>query len=280
MPIRVFEIACVVIVVATLAAMSRRAAPRALLADYALLAAAAWIGEESCVAIYRFYAYGAQWDARLLDVPVLVPLIWPLVILSARDVATGLRPSATGLARAALVGAVVAFDASMVEVVAVRAGLWSWAERGHFDVPPIGILGWGFFALGAELVLARARGAARLATLLVAPLVAHALILASWWGLFRWALRGDLGRASLVGFVTIAATCALLAALAKRRGDGIPLGVAGPRVLAAGLFFVLLVRVAPRDPGLWTQVACVALTYSIATRWRAPRGSRAGASSP
>ncbi len=271
MPIRVFELACLVVVVATLAAMARRTEPRGLLADYALLAVAAWLGEESCVAIYHFYAYGPHWDARLFDVPVLVPLIWPLVILSARDVASGLFPRASrgaGLSRAALVGAIVAFDASMVEVVAVRAGLWSWAERGHFDVPVIGILGWGYFALGAELVLARAKGAARLAVLVVAPLVAHALIQATWWGLFRWTLRGDLGRASLVGFVGLAALCSLLAALAKRRGAGIPLGVAGPRVLAAGLFFVLLVRVAPRDLGLWTQVACVAITYSIATRWR------------
>jgi hypothetical protein len=270
-PIRVFELACVVVVVATLVAMARRTPARALLADYALLAAAAWLGEESCVAIYRFYAYGAQWDARLVDVPVLVPLIWPLVILSARDVASGLFPRASGLRRAAIVGAIVAFDASMVEVVAVRAGLWSWAERGHFDVPVIGILGWGYFALGADLVLARAPSparAARLLVLAVAPLVAHALIQATWWGLFRWTIRGDLGRSSLVGFVVIAALCSAIALLAKRRGDGIPLGVAAPRVLAAGLFFVLLVRVAPRDLGLWTQVACVAITYSIATRWR------------
>jgi hypothetical protein len=275
-PIRVFEIACVVIVVATLAAMTRRTPARPLLADYALLASAAWLGEESCVAIYRFYAYGAQWDARFVDVPVLVPLIWPLVILSARDVATGLFPRASGLARAAIVGAIVAFDASMVEVVAVRAGLWSWAERGHFEVPLIGILGWGYFALGADLVLARAKGAAllpvRVLVLAVAPLVAHALIQATWWGLFRWTLRGDLGRASLVGFVVLAALGSAIAARAKRRGDGIPLGVAGPRVLAAGLFFVLLVRVAPRDLGLWTQVACVAVTYSIATRWRSVAG--------
>ena len=44
MPLRLFEAACVVIVVATLIAMSRRTEPRALLTDYALLALAGFIG--------------------------------------------------------------------------------------------------------------------------------------------------------------------------------------------------------------------------------------------
>jgi hypothetical protein len=270
MPIRVFEIACVAVIVATLAVMARRTPPRALLADYALLAAAGWLGEQSSISAYHFYTYGAQWDAHVFDVPALVPLIWPLVILSARDVASGLFPRAGTLARAAIVGALVTFDASMVEVVAVRAGLWSWAERGHLEVPLIGILGWGYFAAGVELVLAEARGARRLLALASGPLLTHALILATWWGLFRWTLRGDLGRGSLYGFVALTAAFVIAILRAKARGDGMPLSVAGPRVLAAGLFFVLLVRVAPRDPSLWTQVACVACAYSLATRWRAP----------
>lgn len=269
MPIRVFEIACVAIVALTLLAVARRTPWRALLADYALLAVAGWIGEQTCIAIYRFYEYDLAWDARVLDVPLLVPLIWPLVILSARDVATGLFPRAKGIGRAAIVFAIVVLDASLVEVVAVRAGLWSWAEGGHLSVPLIGILGWGYFAFGADLVLSRTEGASRALVVPIAPLVGHALIVASWWGLFRWALRGELGAASLVGLVAIAAAITAAVARARSRGDGIPLGVAGPRVIAAMLFFVLLVRVAPDDAALWLHVACVAIPYVLATQWRA-----------
>ncbi|MDQ3033891.1 MAG: hypothetical protein M3Y87_15855 [Myxococcota bacterium] len=130
MPMRVFELACVGIVVATLVAVSRRTPWRALLADYALLAGAGWIGEQTCISLYRFYAYDAAWDGRVGDVPILVPLIWPLVILSARDVATGLFPRAEGLRRAAIVGAIVALDASLVEVSRCAPGSGRGRRRG------------------------------------------------------------------------------------------------------------------------------------------------------
>lgn len=271
---RVFEVACLVIVVLTLLATARRTPWRTLMSDYALLAVAAWIGEETCVAIYRFYAYDDAWDARVLDVPILVPLIWPLVITSARDVATGLFPRTEGLARAAIVGAIVAFDASLVEVIAVRAGLWSWDEAGHLGVPVIGILGWGFFALGADLVLSRARGPARALVVVIAPLVGHALIIVSWWALFRWTIRGELGALSLAGLVAIAVAITVAVGRARARGDAIPLGVAGPRIFAAALFFVLLARVAPTDPALWLHVGCVAIPYLVATRLSEARARR------
>ncbi|MDQ3033890.1 MAG: hypothetical protein M3Y87_15850 [Myxococcota bacterium] len=132
----------------------------------------------------------------------------------------------------------------------------------------LGILGWGYFALGADLVLSRAKGWARALVVPIAPLVGHALIAASWWALFRWTLRGDLGVGSLVALVAITVPITIAVARARSRGDGIPLGVAGPRVIAAALFFVLLVRVAPADLALWIHVACVALPYSLATQWR------------
>lgn len=267
-PIRVFEAACAAIVVLTLAAMARRTPWRDLLAHYALLACAGWIGEQTCISLYRFYSYDLAWDARLLDVPVLVPLIWPLVILSARDVATSVWPGAEGVSRAAIVGAIVVFDASLVEVVAVRVGLWSWEEGGHLGVPVIGILGWGFFAAGADLVLSRAKGMKRASVIVLAPAIGHALIVASWWAGLRRILRGDLGLASSVAVAALAIVITALVARARARGDGIPLEVAGPRTFAALLFFVLLVRVAPTDPALWAHVACVAIPYVLATRWR------------
>ncbi len=102
--------------------------------------------------------------------------------------------------RPLIVGAVVAFDASLVEVVAVRAGLWSWAEPGHLGVPLIGMLGWGYFAIGADAALGRGR---RLAAVVAAPAAAHALIQLTWWGAFRWGLRRDLGSASVAGMAVI-----------------------------------------------------------------------------
>lgn len=268
MPIRTFEAACVVIVIATLAAMSKRTGPRPLLTDYALLAVAGLIGEQTAISAYRFYTYDDAWDARLFDVPLLVPLIWPLVILSARDVAAGLFPTTSGLARAAVVGAIVVIDASLVEVVAVRAGLWSWAEGGHLGVPVLGILGWGFFALGADWTLSRWPALpARAAVLVLAPAIAHALIVASWWLVLKWTLRGALGDTSMVALVILAAALVGLVVRARRRGHAIPFDVAWPRVFAASLFFVLLVIVAASDVRLWIHVGCVALPYVIATRW-------------
>ena len=138
MPQSLFEAACVFVIVVTLAMTARARPARGLLADYFVLAAAGWVAEQSCIQAYRFYSYAEAWSIHVGDVPLLVPLIWPLVILSARDVVSSLWPGARRWSPL-LVGAVVAFDASLVEVVAVRAGLWSWTEPGHLGVPVIGI---------------------------------------------------------------------------------------------------------------------------------------------
>lgn len=275
MPLRSFEIACVLIIALTLAAMARERPVKELVADYLALAVAAWIGEESCVALYGYYHYAPGWDLRVDHVPLLVPLIWPLVILSARSVATALWPRATRL-RPLLVGAVVAFDASLVEVIAVRAGLWSWAEPGHLGVPLIGMLGWGYFALGADAALSlRLEGSEqrrallpRLATLVAGPLAAHALIQLTWWGGFRWGLRRDLGEASLIGVALIGAALLAPVLSARRAGHTLPPSIALPRIIAAGLFFVLLLLTAPTELPLWIHTAAVAVPYLAATGLR------------
>lgn len=267
MPLRVFELSCVVIIALTLVAVARRTPWRELLRDYVILALAGWVGEQTSITLYAHYTYAEAWDARVVDVPALVPLIWPLVILSARDVTTHLFPWARGLARAAIVGAVVTFDASLVEVVAVRAQLWSWAEGGHLGVPILGMLGWGFFAMGADLVFERTQGNRRGAAIALAPLVAHALIVVSWWLLFKHALRGELGVASSIGVAAIAALILVAVWRERAAGHAIPLFVAGPRMIAATLFFTLLVLVAPTDRALWAHVVCVALPYVAATRF-------------
>ena len=266
MPLPLFEGACVVVIALTLLTMGRARGVGRLLGDYASLAAAAWVGEDTCIELYRFYAYAPGWHLRLHHVPVLVPLIWPLVVLSARDVVGALWPAwrGRGMARPLAVAALVAFDASLVEVVAVRAGLWSWAEAGHLGVPVIGILGWGYFALGADLALSRDRP---LLAVALGPLAAHALIIASWWGLFRWALRGALGPASLAGVAALGLLAVAAVLLTRRRGAVIPLAIAGPRMIAAALFVALLVSSAPADAPLWVHAAAVAVPYLAATEW-------------
>jgi hypothetical protein len=269
----IFELACVVVVVATLVTMGKAARARdarSLLLDYAALAAAGYAGEQSCISLYRFYRYAEEWHAFVGSVPILVPLIWPLVILSARDVAGALLPKGTGrIVQAAVVSAIVTLDASLVEVVAVEAGFWSWSEAGHLGVPLVGILGWGFFAFGASLprsrVLCMVSGVA----------VTHALVLASWWGLFRWTLRGDLGSAGFVPVVALSLVATAWALRARRAGRVMAPPVWGPRVLAAGLFFALLATLADAGAALFVHAALVALPYLAATSLS--RGRRGGA---
>lgn len=280
-----FELACVGVVGLTLYVMTRTRAPREVLGDYAVLAVAAWIGEETCVRFYRFYGYAPGWHAFVLDVPLLVPLIWPLVVISARDVAGALLERGRGagsVRRAALAGAVVALDASLVEVIAVRAKLWAWVEPGHLGVPIVGVLGWGFFAFGATL-LPRERRIAGAACALVAT---HALVLLAWWGLFRWTARGELGLAGYAPWALAAAGGVVFAARARRAERVLRPEVWGPRVVAASLFFAVLVLVGGGGLALWAQVALVAAPYLTATA--GPRaattpsrsGTRARAPSP
>jgi hypothetical protein len=271
MPFTGFELACVAIIALALAAMARVRPWPTLLADYGALAVAGWLGEETCVAWYDFYGYSPAWHGRVDHVPVLIPLIWPLVILSAQAVVGALTPAA-GWRRPLLVGALVVFDASLVEVIAVRAGLWAWAEPGHLGVPVIGIIGWGFFAAAADVAL-DGRQRARHASLLLAVAVTHLAIVAAWWGCFRWTLRGALGDASLLGLGVLALVATAAAVMARRRGRVLPLAVALPRMVAATLFLVTLAVVAPRDGRLWLHAAMVAVPYLLVTELRP--GSRA-----
>lgn len=157
---------------------------------FVLLAGAAWLAEETCILLYGFYAYSPKWNLFLGHVPAVVVAAWPAVVVSARDLTSQLmdpKNRLMPLAAAALVGA----DAALIEPVAVNAGLWSWQAPGIFGVPPIAILGWAYFALGCNLLLTRYEGermsGGRALALLVLPgLLAHALLLATWWGALRW----------------------------------------------------------------------------------------------
>lgn len=265
MPQWLFELLCVVIVVVTLALRLRQAPNRGfLLAEYAALAVAGSLSEQLAIQWYRYYWYADVWSVHVGALPLLVPLIWPLVILSAGEVVDALWPH-LGRLRPLALGAVVVFDASLVEAVAVRAGLWSWSEGGHLNVPLMGMLGWGYFALAAALGH-KLRPAWRLGFLLVAaPALTHVMILASWWGLFRWTLRGPLGLLSFA-LLGIGAAAFWAAVIKSRRANRcMNAAVAGPRIVAALLFFALLVTTAPFDVPLWVHVVIVSVPYIAAT---------------
>lgn len=265
MPLWVFEVLCVPVLALAIGVSARRAGVRAFAIDYALLAVAGWLGEASSIAWYRYYGYAEGWHARVLTVPLLVPLVWPLVILSAREVRDALFPGVDPLRGALAVTVLVIADASMVEVLAVRAGLWSWAEGGHLGVPLLGIVAWGWFAGAADLAMSRFRGRARWLVVPAALALAHALIIASWWACLRWVLRGDLGWGSSVGLAVLGVLATWVALRCRRAGHLIPFEVALPRIVAAALFVVLFVVTAPGDVALLAHVTCIALPYFAAS---------------
>jgi hypothetical protein len=170
--------------------------PRRFLARFALVSVACWMAEESCILLYKFYSYSPSWSLFLGKVPLLIILIWPVIIHSAWDLASQLlHPGHKFVPLVA--GAIVCTDAALLEPVAVNAGLWSWAKPGIFHVPPIGILGWGYFAFCCTLMLhwtmrPNPSKGGTLLRLLATVVGTHLLLLTSWWGALRYASRFDI----------------------------------------------------------------------------------------
>lgn len=263
------EIACALVLAVYAAAHART---RRWPAEAALLGIAGWIGEVTCVRAYGLYEYDPSiWRVRLDVVPLMVALIWPAVVLSARAIARRLLGPARPAVLALATGALVLFDAALIEPIAVRAGLWSWHEPGLFAVPIVGFLGWGYFATAAAYGLERWPGRGRLAVVVLAPFVTHALLLASWWGALRWTLRGEL--APWTGCVAIALASAALTVAALRRGVALPPRETVPRAVATLLFGVLLVGATMRGGGasLAAYAALFAAPHLVMTFARAGR---------
>jgi hypothetical protein len=195
--------------------------PRQFLARFALVSVACWMAEESCILLYRFYSYSPSWSLFLDKVPLLIIFIWPVIIHSAWDLASQLlRPGHKFVPLAA--SAIVCTDAALLEPVAVNAGLWSWTEPGIFHVPPIGILGWGYFAFCCILMLHWAMRPNpskgwTLLFLLAAVVGTHLLLLTSWWGALRWVsgFESNIFAAGIVWALSLALVYAIL-----RRGTG------------------------------------------------------------
>ena len=245
---------------------------RHILLAYVSLAVAGWVGEETCIRFYDFYRYSDAWWLHLDRVPLLITLIWPLVILSARDVARALGALSVG-GIAVAVFAIVLVDASMVEIIAVARGMWSWAEPGYLHVPILGIIGWVFFAASAVMWLEwcdRHARRWRILVVVLGPIAAHALILAAWWGCFRWTLRGAMTPPVWIMMVPAVAVIAWL--VASKRVGVVCITIQLPRMIAAGLFFAIVATLPTATlPALLFHTAAVAAMYLVATRYRVGR---------
>jgi hypothetical protein len=235
---------------------------RGFMVRLACVSVAAWICEDTCIRAYGFYAYSTQWVGFIDRVPLAIVCIWPVVVMSAIDGARAFLPRASAHARALLVMVLVTTDASMIEPIAVSAGLWSWTEPGPFDVPIIGILGWGFFALGAAYAVERGRPVLALPLGLVTT---HALLLATWWLALKWLPRGI----NELPFVVAAwlASLALTVFVVKRNITAVRRDLM-LRVPAASFFFVLLALYA-RDDVMLLAYACAFVPPYIALTARA-----------
>lgn len=181
-----FAIVAVYIVACTLGQPERRH----FLIRIILVCAASWIAEETCILLYEFYDYSSNWSLFLAHLPLLVIVIWPIIVHSAWSLASQMVQPGRRLVPLTA-AAIVLTDASLIEPVGVRIGLWSWNQPGLFDVPPIGILGWAYFTFWCILFFEQRthRNGLKWVNLLIliVPVIGtHMLLLITWWGAFRW----------------------------------------------------------------------------------------------
>ncbi len=260
--------------------------PNRFLRRLAIIVAASWLAEDTAIRAYGFYAYNPDWSVFVDRVPLAVIVIWPAVIHSAWDVARHLlndaRERALARKRARLGwvpllgGAMVLADASLIEPVSVQAGLWWWTEPGLFAVPPIGLLGWAYFAGLCMAVFEHndrrgRRPLADLAAIIVAPLGTHLLLLATWWGALRWVNCTVDPWPVVVGVwvLSLALVAWILRTGARQR---VPPGELWTRVPAALYFFVLLLVYGRGELALMLYAFAFAPPYIALTRWPRRRG--------
>lgn len=264
------ELCCLLILSLHLAIGCKRSRrPGRFLLRVAVLALGSWLAEDSCLHLYGFYAYNRDaWTVFVDRMPLMVALIWPGVILSSWEYSRLLFGRRVPLFTAAMVLA----DASFIEPVAVRAGLWQWFEPGFFGVPPIGVLGWAFFAGLSVALFARIDARQRpwtwdLLVLVVAPLVTHVLLIATWWGAARW-LSAPIPSGLVVGLVWLIAAALVALAVATGARQRIPLGAYISRLPAAGFFFVLLTLYWAGDPLLVAYALAFVPPYVAIGSWK------------
>lgn len=219
------------------------ARPARFLTTSLLISASSWMAEESAIRLYRFYEYDPGWHFVAGNVPLLVIVIWPVIITSALDLVS--RFNFSSKRPKVLAGAaIVATDALFIEPLSASAGLWQWRFQGIFSVPPIGILGWFFFAFLAMLLLEneRLREKPLLFGLLLLPLPVigtHLLLLLAWWGALRW-IHLPLPQPALTGAVWCLSFLAVCFIHKKRVGRRIRKRTLLIRLPAAFFFFSLI----------------------------------------
>jgi hypothetical protein len=229
------------------------------LAGLVLVCAASWLAEESCILLYETYGYSTDWNLFLAHLPLLVIVIWPVIVHSAWNLASQmLRPGHRLVPLAA--AAIVLTDALLIEPVGVGTGLWSWNESGIFDVPPIAVLGWAYFAFLCILVFEQAKRRNRTKRfnllILVLPVIGtHLLLLFTWWGAFRW-IKITVDPKLAAGFAWALSLILVYAIVKNQTGTRVQKKTLVLRLLGALFLFTWLARNA--NDATWVMVYAVA----------------------
>jgi len=259
------QIACIIIVALYVVFRARTEPAAAFAARFLTLSVGAFVGENSMIHLYNFYGYGPGWWLFIDRVPLLIVLIWPVVIDSAIVLARHVAgPEAKASKWLLLTFVFVLSDAALIEPIAVTTGLWYWNHPGLFRVPPIGILGWAFFAVLAAAALHATRGrgpvAQALTVLLVAPLGTHVLLLLAWWGGLRFVDVALAAKPVAVTAVVLGLAVAIVSLVLRIR-QKVPAWELWVRAPAAGFFFFLLFYYADGGPFLVPYAFAFALPY-------------------
>ncbi|MEK7483329.1 MAG: hypothetical protein AABZ60_03250 [Planctomycetota bacterium] len=251
------ELACVSIVFFYLGVqLKRQEKPLEYLLQYFWFALTSWCGENTMIRAYHFYEYNPAWSLFLDQVPLPIVLIWPVVIHSAWQFVSSWS---TEKKLPYLVALMVWTDANLIEPISVQAGLWRWFAPGLFEVPPIGVLGWMYFAglciywLKKFPIHKNALKSMFLGILWVVGMT-HILLIVSWWGGLRWisvVIPVEIG-VGIATFISIGTTIFFLTSTLARKSNRIQLLLRVP----AALFFYILI--------FWAKPPLALMAYSFA----------------
>lgn len=219
--------------------------PARFLIASALISASSWMAEESCIRLYRFYEYHPDWHLFVGKVPLLVIIIWPVIITSAMDLVSGFDHNSERM-KTLTGAAIVATDALFIEPLSASAGLWQWRFAVIFGAPPVGILGWFFFAFLVMLLLKNERLQEKRFSfgllLLFFPVIGtHLLLLLLWWGALRW-INLPLPLPAVVGAAWCVSVLMVGVIYRKQTGRRIKKRTLLLRLPAAFFFFSLILQ--------------------------------------
>lgn len=219
--------------------------PGLFLTRMAILCVASWLVEDTAIRLYQFYHYHPGWKLFIGNVPVIVVVAWPAVIYSEWELASQLLTDKQRLIPWAA-AMIVWIDASLIEAIAVNAGLWSWRFPGVFKVPFIGIFGWAFFTFFSVFFLGRQQkermGISAMLALLAIPVIAtHGLLVGTWWLIFRW-FPAPANPILLAIAAWILSLLLSIAVMRNRLGEHVERKVLTNRLPAVLFFTVLLIK--------------------------------------